>query len=323
MEFRRLTNHKSVCEGIDCWNQTHPSFAIDDRLVSQNVFAPYDNLDVTAWGAFENDSLLASAICKRLSAPVPSYLDTNAGWISLFVVDEHTENRDEIARSLLAKAEEDLTQQGVTHLRVGGDPQQFLAGLPSRDIEFELYRRVIEEAGYTSETVVTDLHREIADFDAESFRISVDASLSVKRVRRDPTELLSFLSEEFPGRWQYEAENICRVPGGSTDYWLLEYQDKTVGFARTNTVGSAYRGGNVNWASAFEGSVCGLGPLGIHSDYRGRGWGLWMLATILSRFQNMGYTHALIDWTELVEYYGKLGFEPWLDYTVFTKEVSA
>jgi hypothetical protein len=38
--------------------------------------------------------------------------------------------------------------------------------------------------------------------------------------------------------------------------------------------------------------------------------------------------HAGIDlwdrvhWTEFVDYYGTLGFEPWITYDTFTKEVS-
>lgn len=316
---RRLTDTDTIHAGIDLWNRVHPDFAIPDQLVVQNVFAPFANLDVTAWGSFSDDDLIAFALGKRLTAPVSDYAGPDQGWVSLFVVDPAC--KAGVANGLLATVEQFMSERGVSSLRVGGDPGQFISGVP---VEFADTQTVLHDRGFETQWKVYDLQRDIRSFEPP---ISVDhvldewSGLSLERV--DSTEpLLQFLVDQFPGRWHYEAANVCRLPGGGRDYWLLSHEGTTVGFARTNTAESAYRGGNINWSTSIDGAICGLGPLGIHESYRGRGWGLWMISSLVEHYRDEGYDRMIIDWTELVEYYNKLGFEPWITYDTFTKDVS-
>jgi GNAT superfamily N-acetyltransferase len=313
--YRRLTDYDAVQAGIDLWNRIHPDFAIPDRLVTQNVFAPFEGLDVTAWGGFSGDDPVAFGLGKRLTAPISDYAGPDQGWVSLFAVDPSFEAG--IASDLLATVERAMAEEGVSILRFGGDPEQFLPGLP---IDFDDTRAALRDRGFENQGRVYDLQRDIRSFESCG-DVEDESLLSLERV--DSTEsLLWFLADQFPGRWHYEAVNVCRLPGGESDYWLLSHEGTTVGFARTNTPESAYRGANVNWSDRFGGAVCGLGPLGIHESYRKRGWGLWMISSLIERYRDAGYDRMVIDWTELVDYYGKLGFEPWITYDTFSKEVS-
>lgn len=324
MEYnhRRFTDRSAVRAGIDLWNRVHPDFEISDRLVEQNVFAPFAGLDVTAWGTVADGDLVAFVLGKRLIEEIPDYADSEQGWVSLFVSDPALE--DSGVGSLLATVEQAMSDRGVSHLRFGGDPGQFLPGLPA---DFTNTRRILREQEFENRGTMYDLQGDLTGFDSPVRVDRVRSSwpeLSLERVETTET-LLSFLADQFPGRWQYEAANICRLPGGGTEYWLLHHGEPAVpvGFARTNTPDSSYRGGNINWASRLDGTVCGLGPLGIHESYRKRGWGLWMIATLAERYRKIGYDRMIIDWTDLPEYYGKLGFEPWLTYETFTKELSS
>ncbi|MFW5787300.1 MAG: GNAT family N-acetyltransferase, partial [Halanaerobiales bacterium] len=123
-------------------------------------------------------------------------------------------------------------------------------------------------------------------------------------------ELFAFLQKYFPGRWLYEAQNIARIPGGVEDYRILRYKNKVVGFIRANRSTSTYQGPNVNWGNYYSSQYCGFGPLGIAPQFRGNGWGLYMISKLIKEFKKEGYIHCFIDWTTLVEYYKKLGFEP-------------
>ncbi len=320
LEVRRLTDYESVFAGIDRWNRTYPDFFIPDRLVSQNVFAPFDGLDVTAWGGFDNGELVGFALGKRLTQAVPDYADETSGWISLLAVDS-PETRTAVAVELLATVERDMAARGVTRLQFGGDPGQFLPGVPT---ELDTLREPLREAGFSPNRTVFDLKGDLTTYESPQRIADVsDAwpNLTLDRVGANTEPLFAFLSDQFPGRWLYEAENFARVPGGADDYWLLRNDGETVGFARTNTPDSGYRGGNVNWANRLDGTVCGLGPLGIDEAYRGRGWGLWLVATLTERYRDAGYDHMVIDWTDLVGYYAKLGFDPWIAYETFTKEI--
>ncbi|WP_266081404.1 GNAT family N-acetyltransferase [Haladaptatus caseinilyticus] len=322
-EFRQLTDYDSIRVGIDCWNRTYPSFAIPGRVAVQNVFAPFTGVDVTAWGGFEDNTLVAFALGKRLTTSIPEYTGSEQGWISLFAVDPAVENRTNVSQKLLATVERDMTDFGVSRLRFGGDPGHFLPGVPT---ELDDLRKTLRQNGFGIDRTFHDLRGTLTEYESPPRIADVADSwpeLALERVGADAKPLLEFLSDQFPGRWSYEAENFVRVPGGASEYWLLRNEGETVGFARTNTPNSAYRGGNVNWADRLDGTVCGLGPLGVHESYRGRGWGLWLVASLTERYRDAGYDHMIIDWTDLAEYYGKLGFEPWLTYETVTKELRA
>ncbi len=318
---RRLTDYPHICAGIDCWNRTYPAFAIPERVARQNVFAPFAGLDVTAWGAFADGDCVGVALGKRLTESIPDYADSEQGWLSLFAIDPDARNRSHIASELLATVERAMADWGVSRLRFGGDPGQFLPGLPT---EFDALRDDLRAAGFEAGRTFHDLVRDISDFEVPARVARVREERPDLRLERvaDAEPLLDFLTDQFPGRWRYEAENVTRVPGGESDYWLLSREESVVGFARTNVPDSAYRGGNANWADRLDGSVCGLGPLGIRESSRGRGWGLLLVASLAERYRDAGYDRMVIDWTQLLDYYGKLGFEPWVEYKVFRKEVS-
>ncbi|WP_423747086.1 GNAT family N-acetyltransferase (plasmid) [Haladaptatus sp. SPP-AMP-3] len=320
-ECRRLTDYDSVFAGIDVWNRSHPDFSIPDRLVTQNVFAPFDGIDVTAWGVFEDDEFVGFALGKRLVESIPDYTGRELGWLSLFAVDGEAGDATSVASNLLATVEGEMAERGVTRVRFGGDPGHFLPGVPSECLDLEA---TLRDAGFSVGRTFHDVLADLNEYESPDRIAAVRDTwpdLTLERVGADADTLLDFLSDQFPGRWQYEAENFTRVPGGGDDYWLLRNEGTPVGFVRTNTLESGYRGGNVNWAGRLDGDVCGLGPLGVHEAYRGRGLGLWLVATLAERYRDAGYDRMVIDWTDLVDYYAKLGFEPWLAYETFTKEI--
>ncbi|WP_132060667.1 GNAT family N-acetyltransferase [Halorussus amylolyticus] len=326
VECRRLTDRERVLAGVERWNDAHPEFEIDERLVEQNVYAPFAGVDVAAWGWYADaDESVPTGfvLAKTLTRTVHGYAGPDRGWISLLAVDSGADDFRAVGRALLDAAERELANSGVETLRFGGDPQNFLAGLPGSFSDD--YADLLADAGYERDGTVYDLERDISGFElperVERTRALAD-DLTVERVEaRSESDLTRFLEREFPGRWHYEAENVARRPGGVDDYWVLRRGETVVGFARTNAPSSAYCGPNANWGWRLGDAYCGLGPVGIHSEYRGRGWGLFLLATVVESLRDDGYDHVVIDWTGLLDYYAKLGFEPWLEYDVFRKDL--
>jgi predicted N-acetyltransferase YhbS len=47
---------------------------------------------------------------------------------------------------------------------------------------------------------------------------------------------------------------------------------------------------------------------------RGKGLGLALLQLGLEHLARMGVENAVIDWTGLVDFYGRVGFTPWKTY---------
>ena len=54
----------------------------------------------------------------------------------------------------------------------------------------------------------------------------------------------------------------------------------------------------------------GLGPIGVSEHVRGQGLGGRLLAASLHELAQGGARTCVIDWTSLVDFYGKFGFRP-------------
>lgn len=323
MKIVRITDREGIYRGINLWNRENPAYQIRERLIEQNIFAPYAGVNVVGWECTEQDELLAFGLAKYLDNPITDYTDPATGWLSLLVVNSKSSTGCLAGKALLVEIERYLSRKGVQKLRMGGDPQNFLAGLPV-DLG-DYYLSLLEECGFSTYSREFDLYCDISGFSVPARIEKIEAEFKGELLARpvtmeEETYLLNFLQTNFPGRWYYEAENIKRIPGGIDDYWLLWYQEKAVGFVRTNTADSAYLGCNVNWGSRWGNKYCGLGPIGIDNNFRGKGWGLYLMVLIINNFREKGYRHMVIDWTTLVEYYRKLGFTPFIEYRAMVKE---
>jgi len=82
-----------------------------------------------------------------------------------------------------------------------------------------------------------------------------------------------------------------------------------------------YMGSNVNWGSQKGQKYCGLGPIGIANNCRGKGYGIYLMIKIIQYFQQKGYRHMIIDWTDLIDYYDKVEFKPWIKYFLLYKNL--
>jgi len=78
-------------------------------------------------------------------------------------------------------------------------------------------------------------------------------------------------------------------------------------------------GPNINWCFKWQEDSFGLGP--IADNCRGRGYGKYLIVSIIKHFQQKGYKNMVIDWTDLVDYYKKIGFEPWIKYIMLKKKI--
>jgi len=322
MECRRIATRDELYKGINLWNEINPSFYIIPRLVEQNIFSPFVGVNVDAWGIFEGDNLITFMLTKHLTMLISKKCKTDQGWVSLLVVNKKIPNAVSVGDELFKLVEEDFKKNGIKEVHFGGDPQNFLSDLPS-SLEGD-YLSLLEKSGFRKHGVVYDLYQNISKLNIFN-KISnerLQKKLHIEKATKETEHLLlKFLEKYFPERWYFEAENIRRIPGGIEDYWILRSNDSLLGFSRINTFKSSYLGPNINWCFKWQKDSLGLGPIGIADNCRGKGHGIYLMVNIIQYFQQKGYKHMVIDWTDLVDYYKKIGFEPWIKYIVLKKKI--
>lgn len=79
--------------------------------------------------------------------------------------------------------------------------------------------------------------------------------------------------------------------------------------------------GNMNWSPLFDREVGGVGPLGVDAEKRKNGYGLAVVKAGIAFLRQRGISHIVIDWTGLVGFYQKLGFDVWKSYKSYKKEI--
>lgn len=293
-------------------------FPLDAPLFEQNVLNDAHFDPEGAW-VVEGDGgqLLAYAHAKVCREPLGSAgMLPEQGWIGALAFEPDGEGL-QAARELLRTAMEWLKAQGRKRVSYGSDPAHFFPGVPA---EQTLHQQLLQEAGFAiGEHVAVDLIRELADYrvpeELEANLHQLGGEYTIRSCTpADVPALLGFLQKEFPGRWYYETVKRLEVEETPRDILILTHGDEVVGFCHTFHRGSKRIGPSIYWRRLLGEAYGGLGPIGLAASTRGKGLGLALLCKGVEYVKAQGATRMAIDWTDLVDFYGKIGFRVWKRY---------
>ena len=99
--------------------------------------------------------------------------------------------------------------------------------------------------------------------------------------------------------------------------YVLELDGAVEGFAMTQLAGDMHRRAGAVWSHDLGEMWGALGPIGVSKGLRGRGHGDGLLAAALCGLRDEGARQTIIDWTTLVDFYGKHGFRKSREYETF------
>jgi len=141
--------------------------------------------------------------------------------------------------------------------------------------------RFFEKRGYRESRRTWNLHAGIRD-----------SGFGIHGV--DRTAMLDFISRHFNRAWRFEAERAeiaCYVDG--------------IGFAV---------------AEANNRGLGTFGPTGVADQHRARGYGHQLLHAALADLARLGYSRAIIPWTDALSYYRKgCGAEPAHEFVILER----
>jgi GNAT superfamily N-acetyltransferase len=130
-----------------------------------------------------------------------------------------------------------------------------------------------------------------------------DASMIRRPAHAEAPRVLAFVEREFGRIWRFEAAKAfeSEVPQA----FITEEDGEVTGFAvhDVNNRGLAF-----------------FGPTGVAESMRGRGLGCALLLASLEDLRRLGYSRAVIPWTDALEFYRKCsGAEPAHRFIAFAK----
>lgn len=132
--------------------------------------------------------------------------------------------------------------------------------------------------------------------------------------------LLDFLHREYPGRWEFEAREFVKNGGRASDFLLLRLHGQVQGFCRL-TLSDSERPIERFYPQRLPQPWGQFGPLGLSKAVRGQGLGLYLIDSAAIHMRSLGVASCIIDWTSLVDFYGKFGFKIYNQYVSLSKMI--
>jgi GNAT superfamily N-acetyltransferase len=320
MKFVTLNQDKSH-EMVKLWNdELGNHYPMREELFQQNSFDDHNVWFPASFIAMdeEKNKIIGFVISKIWQETLEGVsLGEGVGWIQSMLVDSSCRNHG-VGSTLLQKAEGAFKKKGVQKVLLGRDPGHYFPGIPQ---EYPEVQEWFTNRGYSYSKTVYDLisnpnklHEEewLPQFEDVTFRL-LDQD--------EGDKFIHFLHLSFPGRWEYEAIHYFQRGGTGREFVVLEKGDRFVGFCRLNDSKSPLIAQNVYWAPLFNSELGGIGPLGIDRKFRKRGYGLAIVQAAIYFLQQRGIKDIVIDWTELVDFYAKLGFDVWKSYGQYEKQL--
>jgi GNAT superfamily N-acetyltransferase len=301
VDFREA-NMDALC---DIYNRCLPAkYAIDSLLLRQHTV----DSKVFDWGASCIEPGKAFVAVKQSPNRLFSGANIDTSYISVLGYQDPT-----LLLDLFERVKRCLSNRGVEKLKFGSDTGHFFPGCPT---DWPSLSDFLLIGGFVQEGESHDLERDLIDY-------SPPGDLTMEYQFRplsseDLPSLKSFLVAEFPGRWHYDViQKINDEQDAGVVFGMFE-GGSCRGFALTQQDGCKTQIGGAVWKKDLGEAWCSLGPIGISKQIRGNGHGTALLAKALEWLRDSGGRRCIIDWTGLVEFYGRQGFSVSRTYRGFS-----
>jgi len=300
------------------WNAAAGTeFPLDEQLFLQQLRLDTDPRRCLA--IVEPDgSIVAAALVKRAARTGPTGAVPANGYLSWLVVDAH-HRRQGLATALMKEAKAWLSSLGAASLRFGSDHYHLLPGRPmEQGAGYEALGAFLATQGFTGEAEEYDLIAHLASGSIQAEEPHTAGGRFEYRLFR-PEErdaVIAFMHRNFPGRWTHEVAEAIAAGMRPADLMLAIdiASGAVVGFSRIYDASSPILGPGVYWRGLMGNNPGGLGPIGIDASMRGAGLGYGLLVHCVQELRARGIDTMVIDWTDLINFYGKTGFKVWKRY---------
>jgi GNAT superfamily N-acetyltransferase len=248
--------------------------------------------------------------------PVPNAM---GGLEMIFVSPSY--RRQGVGRALHNAALDRLRKTGMRSIRLGGGGLLRLwPGIPDDCNESQAF---FKKMGWRNFSRCCDLVRDVRSYQVPEDLIQ---RMSASGIDLHPASMdempaiLAFEHSQFPGWYR---EYAYKTALGEQDEILVAWQEGkgVVGSLMMFSPHSRLLSVNLVWKELLGEEVGGMGAVGVLESERGRGIGQALVAWGTEVLQQRGVGNAMIDWTGLVDFYGKVGYKPWRWYTASEREL--
>jgi GNAT superfamily N-acetyltransferase len=296
---------------VQLWNANFgEDLSISERLVEYNT-RPLPHAEQT--GRFVvQDGVPVAFILTSMVHDEPELNSAGEGWVDALAVDP-TVRSSNYGSMLLEWAEQWLFERGCEFARLGGSLRPFAPGIPVALGLTDFFM----QRGYSVQYTTYDVAANLAHYSTPECVHEVPAAAPPAQPGQEPL-IIDFLRREFGGRWRYDAETLFAAHERVSDFMLL-WTDNGIEGCCLLTFEDSLRPIERYYPYRLPRPWGHVGSIGIAAARRGQGFGAYMLDAALRRLHDNGINGCIIDWTMLLDFYGKFGFAPYREYLCLIK----
>ena len=314
MKIINLREYEKLEHIYQIWNAEYGNiFPISAELFNRNI----ENIYMKAsYVAIDDEKLVGFVIGKVWHDlyEIKGYYEI--GWISLIFVTPKYRKLG-IGTELLNLSIDAMKEHGVKIINIGKDYNNFFPGLP---VDLIKYQTWFQNRGFEFTYQTHDL---ISRNNKNKLKIvnSNYKFISANKLNKD--EVINFIKTNWPGRWTKEAIDYYNNGGTGNEYLIcLNDKNEICAFSKVcyPTTFIKHISNSHTWRARFD-ALGGIGPLGVAPAYRGNHLGYDIVATAVNSLIDADVTEMIIDWTGLLDFYRKMGFEVWKSYSYLFKKI--
>lgn len=289
----------------DLWASCMPDlYKVDAEVLrSHTIESPVFDWGASCMEVSDSGEVLGCVAVKRSGATLYRGPDQDQAHISFIICPDC-----QLGVDLFAYTKRVLRERGVYKLVFGQDSRHVLPGCP---VDAAALRDFLVIEGFQDAGECWDVMNDLAQYDPPAEWLApLDKSHRVEPLAADDLgKFQKFINREFPGRWTYDTLDKIQVEERPGVVSVLFIDDAIEGFALTQdwTCRTPINGGS--FRSALGPNWGALGAIGVSAGVRGNGYGDALLAASLLGMKEKGVRNCIIDWTGLLSWYGKHGFE--------------
>ncbi|MEP6896255.1 MAG: GNAT family N-acetyltransferase, partial [Chloroflexota bacterium] len=269
---------------IRIWNAaSHHDYPINENFLAYNSI-PTTGEVIEGQIAFQSNEPVGFVLACAVQGGM-------LGWVSAIAVQPSAQ-RQGIGTALMNWAKDWLKEHGCKRIRIGGNLRPFLPGLPYAMRECVPF---FEKHGYqpsADQPYEYDIARSLKDY-RSIYTKPANANLVPMQLGEEHL-LLDFLHREYPGRWEFEAQEFIKNSGRASDFLLLHVDGAVQGFCRL-TLSDSERPIERFYPQRLPQPWGQYGPLGLSKAVRGKGLGGYLIDAAAVHMQSLGVDGCVID----------------------------
>ncbi len=274
------------------WNKEFSDLILNEEVFS-HAFIASKTLNQNASMVLKDNNQLIGLLLAKDNDP---NLTQHIGYLSFIYVFKPFRNQG-FGEKLVSHMFSRFKQEGKKIVHVMGDMEPLFPGIYGKNDQ-RFFKRWFKETGNAYNLIRT---QPFAKKDVVPFYFEHSTTNTLPLIEH-------FIETYFSKRWALECKHYASSKHlfKKHHYIVLKDKDIIIGFIRANTLNAPLMH-NTHYHENYE-SLGGLGPLGIHPDYRKKGLAKALIHYASNWLFEQGSSDVLVDWTGLKAFYENLGF---------------